>query len=78
MLHAAAHRLRPRQRTSKPQCQQPLVSVPGSILTKPDNYAKGVHTLPASLLRTQRTTRMITTGTISHKNTNGLVPGRGV
>ena len=36
------------------------------------------HSLPASLLRTQKATRTITTRTISHKNTKGLVPGGGL
>jgi hypothetical protein len=34
---------------------------------------RGVHNLPASLLRIQTTTRTITTRIISHKNTEGLV-----
>ena len=37
-----------------------------------------VNTLPASLLRTQKATRTITTRTISHKNTKGLVPWGGL
>src|SRR5436190_15331114 len=35
---------------------------------------RGVHSLPASLLRTQKATKTITTRTISHKNTKELVP----
>ena len=38
---------------------------------------RGVHNLPASLLRIQTTTRTITTRIISHKNTKELVPWGG-
>jgi hypothetical protein len=68
-----SRRRRARESSCKPVPGRSIEVIHAGQAAKNPIAMRGVHNLPASLLRIQTTTRTITTGIISHKNTKGLV-----